>query len=58
MLGRKKEEELKSQRVVIHVTEKEKNKIKEMASDMGMDISTFIRTKCIYNQLNNFIKKV
>ena len=55
--GRKSEEELKTERVVVHVTELEKEKIKMLAARHGMDVSTFIRITCIYRRFNNFFKE-
>lgn len=54
--GRKSEEELRSYRVVVHVTSKEKDMLTKIASNNGMDVSTFIRTVCIYKKFNNFFK--
>ncbi|MFR8044542.1 plasmid mobilization protein [Clostridium butyricum] len=60
--GRKNEEELRTERVVAHVTEAEKIKIVQEAKKYGMDTSTFIRTICIYKKFielaNNFIEEV
>ena len=47
--GRKPEEDLRTERVVAHVTESEKEKIVQAAKSYGMDTSTFIRTICIKN---------
>lgn len=59
--GRKAEEDLRTERVVAHVTEAEKRKIVQAAKNCGMDISTFIRTVCIYKQFelmaDNMIRK-
>lgn len=51
--GRKKEEDLRAERVVVHVTKTEKELIKELAKDNGMDPSSFIRCLCLnkYNQI-------
>lgn len=46
--GRKKEEDLRAERVVVHVTQNEKELIKELAKDNGMDTSSFIRCLCLY----------
>lgn len=51
--GRKLEEDLRTERVVAHVTEEEKRKIVQAAKKYGMDTSTFIRTICIYKQFEN-----
>ena len=60
--GRKPEEDLRTERVVAHVTESEKEKIVQAAKSYGMDTSTFIRTICIYKKFeeltNNFIEEV
>lgn len=50
--GRKEESDYRSERVVVHVTAKEKEKLKEIAGKHGMDASTFVRTTCIYNKFN------
>jgi len=50
MIGRKKEEDLKSKRVVVHVTQKEKDIVQAIARRKGMDVSTYLRTICIYEQ--------
>lgn len=46
--GRKNEEDLRSERVVVHVTGTEKGLIKELARENGMDVSSFIRCLCLY----------
>lgn len=46
--ARKKEEDLRSERVVVHVTQNEKELIKELAKENGMDTSSFIRCLCLY----------
>lgn len=46
--ARKKEEDLRAERVVVHVTKNEKELIKELAKENGMDISSFIRCLCLY----------
>lgn len=46
--ARKKEEDLRAERVVVHVTKTEKELIKELAKDNGMDPSSFIRCLCLY----------
>ena len=45
--GRKPEEDLRIHRVIVHVTNKEKEKIIELAKENGMDTSTFIRCLCL-----------
>lgn len=54
--GRKPEESLRCERVVVHVTAAEKEKIAQIAKENGMDVSTFIRLACIYRKFNNFFK--
>jgi len=44
----KKEEDLRAERVVVHVTESEKEFIRELAKSNGMDTSSFIRCLCLY----------
>ena len=46
--ARKKEEDLRIDRVVVHVTKTEKQTIKELARINGMDASSFIRCLCLY----------
>lgn len=41
--GRKEEKNYVDQRIVIYVTAKEKENIKKVASDNGMDVSTMFR---------------
>lgn len=50
MKGRKSEEDLKSSRIVIHVNAIEKEKASKLAKRKGMDVSTYIRTFCIYEE--------
>lgn len=57
MLGRKEESKLRNERVVIHVTATEKEKIKELAEENGVDVSTLIRTAIIYKKFNQFFKE-
>ncbi|WP_271814131.1 plasmid mobilization protein [Clostridium beijerinckii] len=52
--ARKKEEDLRSERVVVHVTGIEKELIRELAKENGMDISSFIRCLCLY-QYNKMV---
>lgn len=52
--GRKKEEDLRAERVVVHMTKTEKELIKELAKDNGMDTSSFIRCLCLY-QYNKIV---
>lgn len=53
--ARKKEENLRVERVVVHVTKNEKKLIKELAKENGMDASSFIRCLCLY-QYNKMAK--
>lgn len=46
--ARKKEEDLRINKVVVHVTKTEKEMIKELARTNGMDASSFIRCLCLY----------
>lgn len=46
--ARKNEEDLRAERVVVHVTLSEKELIKELAKENGMDTSSFIRCLCLY----------
>lgn len=55
--GRKKEEDLRVERVVAHVTGTEKELIKELAKENGMDISSFIRCLCLY-QYNKMVRGI
>lgn len=56
--GRKEETDYRSERVVVHVTEKEKKKLKEISKKYGMDPSSFIRARCIYNKFNSIFGDV
>ena len=56
--GRKREEDLRVERVVAHVTSDEKEKIVQAAREYGMDTSTYIRTICIYKQFDKLCNKV
>lgn len=42
--------ELKEKLVQIKLTEKEKQKLQEKASEKGMSMTQYIRTRCIYNK--------
>lgn len=46
--ARKNEEDLRIERVVIHTTKTEKELIKELARQNGMDTSSFLRCLCLY----------
>lgn len=45
-----KMKDLRETYIHIKVSEKEKEKLKENAEKVGMTISQFIRTKCIYKR--------
>ena len=45
--------ELKQSYVHIKLTETEKEKLKEIASGKGMTISQYVRTYCIYGNLEH-----
>ena len=53
--SRKSEEDLRIDRVVVHVTKSEKLMIKELAKSNGMDTSSFLRCLCLY-KYNQLIK--
>jgi hypothetical protein len=55
--GRKAEEDLRVDKVVVHVTTKEKEMLAAIAKENGMNPSTFIRTVCIYNKFNSMFKE-
>ena len=57
MVGRKQESKLRTERVVVHVTAIEKEKIKELAEENGVDVSTLIRSAIIYKKFNQFFKE-
>ena len=57
MVGRKQESKLRTERVVVHVTSIEKEKIKELAEENGVDVSTLIRSAIIYKKFNQFFKE-
>lgn len=48
--SRKSEEELKVHRVTVQVTEMEKELIKRLAASKGMNVGTYVRKICIYDQ--------
>lgn len=52
MRGRKKEEDLRVEKVVVHVTLKEKGLIEAMAKRRGMDVAPYVREICIYDKWN------
>lgn len=57
-IGRKAEEDLRTDKVVVHVTAKEKELLNQIAKENGMNPSTFVRTICIYNKFNSLFKEV
>lgn len=50
--GRKKEEELRVERVTVQVSVKEKELIEERAKAEGLNVSDYIRMNCIYKKYN------
>lgn len=50
--NKKREEDLRIKRIVIHVTQKEKDIVQAIADRKGIDVSNYIRTVCIYDQWN------
>ena len=56
---RKNEEDLRVNRVVVHVTKTEKEIIFKLAKENGMDTSTFIRCLCLmkYRELTGELVK-
>lgn len=50
MRGRKREEDLRIDKVVVHVTLKEKKLIAAMAKRKGMEVAPYVRAICIYEQ--------
>ncbi|WP_294405615.1 plasmid mobilization protein [uncultured Clostridium sp.] len=57
--ARKPEEDLRINRVVVHVTKTEKEIIFKLAKENGMDTSTFIRCLCLmkYRELTGELVK-
>lgn len=57
--ARKPEEDLRINRVVVHVTKTEKEIIFKLAKENGMDTSTFIRCLCLmkYKELTGEMLK-
>lgn len=47
-LRRVSDEDYKSETIKVHLSKREKNKLMANASKLGMNISQYIRTKCIY----------
>ena len=52
MRGRKREEDLKIDKIVVHVTLKEKKLIEAMAEKRGMEVAPYVRAICIYDKWN------
>ena len=50
--GRKKEEELRIERVTVQVSAKEKELIEGLAKAEGLNVSDYIRRICIYKKYN------
>ena len=51
---RKREEDLKTYRVTVQVSKKEKEKLSMLAEEKGMSVSDDIRVYCIHEPYNNF----
>ena len=51
---RKREEDLKTYRVTVQVSKKEKEKLSRLAAEKGMSVSDYIRVYCIHEPYNNF----
>ena len=51
---RKREEDLKNERVTVQVSKKEKERLSILASEKGMSVSDYIRVYCIYKPYNDF----
>lgn len=47
-LRRVSDEDYKSETIKVHLSKREKDKLMINASKLGMNISQYIRTKCIY----------
>lgn len=47
-LRRASDEDYKSETIKVHLSKREKDKLMANASKLGMNISQYIRTKCIY----------
>ena len=56
---RKSEKDLRVERVIVHVTKTEKDRIKELAAENGMNTSTFIRCLCLmkYREISGELVK-
>lgn len=55
--GRKREEDLRCKRITVQVSAREKDKLRELADNEGLDISDYIRLKCIYIPFNNLVER-
>lgn len=42
------DDDYKSETIKVHLSKREKDKLKANAARLGMNISQYIRTKCIY----------
>ena len=51
---RKREEDLKTYRVTVQLSKKEKEKLSMLAEEKGMSVSDYIRVYCIHEPYNNF----
>ena len=51
---RKREEDLKTYRVTVQVSKKEKEKLSKLAIAKGMSVSDYIRVYCIHQPYNEF----
>lgn len=47
-LRRVSDEDYKSETIKVHLSKREKDRLEAYASRLGMNISQYIRTKCIY----------
>ncbi len=47
-LRRVSDEDYKSETIKVHLSKREKDRLEVYASRLGMNISQYIRTKCIY----------
>lgn len=53
---RKKFEDIKSERVIVHVSQNEKKEFERRAAELGLPVATYIRQKCIYDVSNRLVK--
>lgn len=51
---KKREEDLKTYRVTVQVSKKEKEKLSILANEKGMSVSDYIRVYCIHQPYNEF----